>query len=273
MKKRPDEIVLVADTAWMIRVSQEEQPRVADSSRGQHGDPRLDRHRPARSDEGAGTADAARDLAVRDQLGDVRSQDDLRVRGGGQTIVLLGIGHLAVLKLPNDEPTWAHRESAGRVGLARRRRVVERPETEVLLRPLVVRRKVVASERPAGMRDRLARFEVECVERARVPIRAPVMGATAECADRREGKTGVGIANALSSEKELRAPGLAGPAALEHTYPNAAPEQLPGQRDPGGAGPNDADVGFELGIREEGPAVDDHRTIIGERGRSAAHPP
>ena len=81
------------------------------------------------------------------------------------------------------------------------------------------------------------------------------------------------MADALSSEKELRAPRFSRSAVLEHTYPNVAAEQLPGQCDARRPSPNDTDVGFQLGFGVERSAVDDHRTIIGERGRSAAHPP
>ena len=55
----PDQIVPIADAAGVIGVAKEEQPGVADAAGGQHGEPRLDGHRPVRSDESAGAADAA----------------------------------------------------------------------------------------------------------------------------------------------------------------------------------------------------------------------
>ena len=77
------EVVLVTDALGVIGVPEEKQPRITDSARCQYGQPRLDRQRSVTSDEGANTGDAAWDLAVGEQLCDVRSEDDSHVRGGG----------------------------------------------------------------------------------------------------------------------------------------------------------------------------------------------
>ena len=139
-----DEVVLIPDPPGMIGVPKEEQPGVADSPGGEHGESRLDRHRPPRRDQGAHTSDAARDSNVPEHLCDVCPENDLYIRGRGQAIVLPGIDDVAVLKLARHQRASPHWESAGRVGVSCRRLEVKRIQTEVPLCPLVVRNEVAA---------------------------------------------------------------------------------------------------------------------------------
>src|SRR6188472_799795 len=108
------------------------------------------------------------------------------------------------------------------------------------------------------MRNRLARLEVDGVDRPRVPVRPPVMRAAPERTDARPDEPRVRIADALPSEKELRTARLARLAVLEHAHADVVAEQLAGECDGRGARADDAHVRLELRRRGQGSAVDDH---------------
>ncbi len=142
--------------------------------------------------------------------------------------------------------------------------VIERPNTEDLVGAAVVGLERFIPERPAAIRDPVALFEVDGLERAQpqadavVGRQAPELAVPAEAPQARVIEPFVGQADVLAARQRLHGAVDLEPAPFEQADAETFAHQLSRQRDPRRAGADDADVGVDGVAVGQGARVVDH---------------
>ena len=185
-------------------------------------------------------------IAIADQLDGVRVQQDPDVAGPRQLGAVLRAQagrRLAPLPHPIHELGGVEAEHPARIPLEARRRVIERAQVEQLLGARVVPRERLDPDRPAAVRDPRPRREIQRGERSAEA--RPAVGRAAEEAHPRRAQIVGERARRLAAIQGLALGVDLEPPAFHHQHACAAPDELARERDPGGAGADDAEIGLD----------------------------
>ena len=239
-----DHVLLIAEADVDLAVRGQQQARVLEAAAGEHVSARP-RGQPLAGERPDLKAQHLAAGLIRGDVDHARVQHERDVVGRVElaAVDLAELGRRAELPDPAHDLRGIERQhllTGTEPGLGR---IVVGAELAELLRFAVVGLELGLAERPAGERDPRPALEVELVQRPAAP--GPMVGRAAEEAQPADLEVEIGQPDVGAAIEVLDLLLVLEPAALQQADLEPAAGERAGDRDPGGAGADDAEIAFQ----------------------------